>query len=629
MRRYMSIYLPDCPFEVNATNRYTIVTYEASVTARRFIRRKETIRYLVGIQVTITPEEEAEMALRKKDFSLVVSSRSKSTSLFMGPARFVNHDCDANARLVTRGPAGIEIIACRDIEVGEEITVNYGDNYFGENNCECLCQTCEDNLANGWKPLDGTVAVKKSIEGDAAAVAQGYSLRRRRRDDSASGLGSRTPSVTPDIRPRILKRQRSQKMPGDRASTTDSADADRPGSSSRAVQKRTVDATALSSPPITPAKRLKTHHYEVNPIPLGFDSSRASSETEPSVTPPPSQDGNGMTTDMTSPRSEKPDGPIPSPGLTPVKQSTEPPDGTGRQGREAISPVPDKKDGSQPILATTETGPLLGDCTGAPAAPTVDAPVSETAWDAERAASASESSSVSSESSQAAQSEDSSAPSHSDEPNREDGSVADGAALAENVQLDEQPVPAAPSSTTKSKKHKTKRQPSPPPARRQRVPGDYTLTPLLLSEPETAWIHCTNCNGAFVQRDAYYTKANCPRCERHSKLYGYVWPKTAPAGEGDKEERVLDHRTINRFLGPEDEARVRGRKHWRERYEQRKQPGQSEGPGSVGEEQHDGRGRARVRGGGADEKAGAQSAALLGLRRSGRARRASAKAIGD
>ncbi len=61
----------------------------------------------------------------------------------MGPARFANHDCDANARLMTTGQAGIEIIARRDIDVGDEITVTYGESYFGENNCECLCKTCE------------------------------------------------------------------------------------------------------------------------------------------------------------------------------------------------------------------------------------------------------------------------------------------------------------------------------------------------------------------------------------------------------------------------------------------------------------------------------------------------------
>ena len=95
---------------------------------------------------------------------------------------------------------------------------------------------------------------------------------------------------------------------------------------------------------------------------------------------------------------------------------------------------------------------------------------------------------------------------------------------------------------------------------KKRVPGDYTLTPVLLSEPNMAWIHCTICGEAFVQQNAYFTRSSCFRCERHSKLYGYPWPKTEKEGPNDKEERVLDHRTIHRFLDTEEEARIRGRK---------------------------------------------------------------------
>jgi histone-lysine N-methyltransferase SUV420H len=98
-----------------------------------------------------------------------------------------------------------------------------------------------------------------------------------------------------------------------------------------------------------------------------------------------------------------------------------------------------------------------------------------------------------------------------------------------------------------------------PPAK-GRTRGDYVLTPLLLSEPEMAWIQCTNCSTYFVQQNAYVTRSSCPRCERHSRLYGYVWPKTEKAGASDKEERILDHRVIHRFLDREDELRVRGRK---------------------------------------------------------------------
>lgn len=568
LRRYMSTYLPDCPFEVNATNRYTIVSFEASVTARRFIRRNETIKYLAGIQVTITPEEEAEMALRKKDFSLVVSARSKSTSLFMGPARFANHDCNANARLVTRGQAGIEIIATREIDVGDEITVSYSDSYFGEDNCECLCRTCEVKLVNGWKPADGSLSVHTSIEEDQIAP-QGYSFRRRRRDESAAGSGSRTPSVTPDIRPRILKRQKSHIMSGERASTTDSAEA------SRAAPKRAMDA-AFSSPPITPAKRFKQANYETVPLPLASPISRGSSESDFAQSPLSSEAGTGALTDATTPAPDSPLGHILSPEPTPARAAGELL--TLEESSCALGP---QIDTLPTILATTESMlPIEGLVLNAGATETVAPAISLKAPDSE---------------------------------------VLE---KAESMEADATPKatakPAARAGRGRPKKTQSARQASPAPPSRHRVPGDYTLTPLLLAEPETAWVHCTNCNTAFVQKDAYYTRANCPRCERHSKLYGYVWPKTEPAGKHDKEQRVLDHRTINRFLDSEEEARVRGRKHWKDSMSSQR--------GTTQDTEMDQRGRARVREG---EYEKASNAALEGVRRSGRVRRASTRAIGE
>ncbi len=44
-------------------------------------------------------------------------------------------------------------------------------------------------------------------------------------------------------------------------------------------------------------------------------------------------------------------------------------------------------------------------------------------------------------------------------------------------------------------------------------------------------------------------------------LYGFRWPKTDRDGPHDDEKRVMDHRTVHRFLYPEEEALVsrRGR----------------------------------------------------------------------
>jgi hypothetical protein len=151
LRKYVNMYLPECPFEVCTTNRYTILTHEACVVARRPISPGESIKFLTGIQVEMTEKEEEELSSRT-DFSIVISSRRKRPSLFLGPARFANHDCDSNARLATSGPHGINIVARKYIQTGDEITVQYGDNYFGEDNCECLCASCEKAVRNGWDP---------------------------------------------------------------------------------------------------------------------------------------------------------------------------------------------------------------------------------------------------------------------------------------------------------------------------------------------------------------------------------------------------------------------------------------------------------------------------------------------
>jgi histone-lysine N-methyltransferase SUV420H len=86
-----------------------------------------------------------------------------------------------------------------------------------------------------------------------------------------------------------------------------------------------------------------------------------------------------------------------------------------------------------------------------------------------------------------------------------------------------------------------------------RTPGDFHLTTALLCTPYHRWVECRNCDDFFVQAEAYLTRIACPRCERHSKLYGFHWPKTDREGKHDAEERVLDHRTIHRFIDPEDE----------------------------------------------------------------------------
>ncbi|KAL7626488.1 histone lysine methyltransferase Set9 [Parahypoxylon ruwenzoriense] len=538
LRRYMQIYLPDSPFEVSSTNRYTIVTHEAAVTARRFIRKGQPIKYLSGIQVLITEKEERELSKRKKDFSIVVSARNKCASLFMGPARFANHDCGANARLMITGQAGIEIIAARDIEIGDEITVTYSENYFGLDNCECLCRTCEEKLANGWAPAEGTVTVKKSIE---AITAEGYSLRRRRRDDSCASA-SRTPSVTPDIRPRILKtRSKTLKMDSEQGSTIGS-----PAPQDLLGQKRKHEFQSLQSPPVTPVKRLKTLQYEVQPVSVPPSLSRSADDDSASTHSSERESIDMVLTDVTTPEEDVKEPVLQSPDLTPGK----PPSASLKQedseasSLSEITCAPPSSEVQESIavapLPTVEHVPQADDvATTIPTLPNIS---EQSLSDAITLPPVSSFIPI-------------------PEPVQPIPSILEP---AESSISDEAPRPTRGRPKGRSRKDEAPavghliENATPPP--RTRTPGDYTLTPVLLSEPNTAWIHCTVCSEPFVQQNAYYTRSSCPRCERHSKLYGYQWPKTEKEGKHDKEERVLDHRTVHRFLTAEDEAKIRGRK---------------------------------------------------------------------
>ncbi|KXJ88918.1 hypothetical protein Micbo1qcDRAFT_138118 [Microdochium bolleyi] len=515
LRRYMQIHLPDCPFEVSSTNRYTIVTQEAAVTARQFIKKGQAVKYLSGIQVLITPEEERELSYRKKDFSIVVSSRSKCASLFMGPARFANHDCGANARLMITSQACIEIIAVRNIEVGDEITVQYGDNYFGENNCECLCQTCENNLVNGWRQSEEAGAVKKSIEN---LPLEGYSLRHKRRGDSCAS-DSRTPSLGPEIRPRILKTR-------SKLSRTDSGNFSAIGSpaADSSSQKRKRGNDSLKTPPITPAKRLKSLQASVTPLVLPQASSRHSSENQ-SIGAPSASDSDGVSTDVTTPEVE-----------------------------DQLASFVKDTDSATISTSASRTVKLFNPMS-------IESIMSSTIFDSIEMSQNSNSSDPPSASSVSASTTVAAAPVTPPASMPQDAPPSP--ATTESPAVD----PARGRGRTQSRKRAVSSASSDaatvilsqPTKSKWRTPGDYTLTPVLLSEANTAWIHCMNCSEAFVQHNAYYTRSSCPRCERHSKLYGYLWPKTAPEGKHDKEERILDHRTIHRFLDRQGEARVRGR----------------------------------------------------------------------
>ncbi|CAN6627306.1 hypothetical protein TRVA0_011S01244 [Trichomonascus vanleenenianus] len=187
VKRYVSIYMPECGFAVEVTDRYTSrsKTVEACVVARRVYQPGEEIKHLVGFLAHLTDDDEEQLNKSNgKDFSIINSSRLGVNCMMLGPARFVNHDCDASARFSSAGRS-MSIFAKRKISVGEEITVEYSQNYFGRRNRECLCATCEGKSVNGFdknKPEEDEA--ESSDEEDSRDEIRNF--RRKSKKESAT-----------------------------------------------------------------------------------------------------------------------------------------------------------------------------------------------------------------------------------------------------------------------------------------------------------------------------------------------------------------------------------------------------------------------------------------------------------
>lgn len=542
MRKYINIWLPDCPFEVSTTNRYTILTQEAATTARRLIKRNTPIKYLCGYLVSMTSEEEENLDLTRRDFSIVMSSRKKTPSLFLGPARFANHDCNANARLVTQGPDGMQVVAVRDIQLGEEITVTYGESYFGDGNCECLCMTCEKEGRNGWPPRMQSVESSRTatplVESELD-ITQPYSFRKIRRHakiaespllatpDTDCGSpskrrkmsNSRSPSslglgfTEGQVEATVIKHETSRSSLRNEFLTTRSIDDSSPQSESRQRETQSPSLGALKSIHEEDALRAS--------VQAAFASVKTS-ENEPKQSYRKTQHRHRF----------------------PLKA-------TLQARKECATPVELAK-ASTLLKTPNKISPGLP----TPTAPSEDGSIFDFAIPNNLSPPSTPSASLGT-------SEDWKASLTTPDP--DPASSSDLSDLSGNEDLDDtnciiirKSIPAKPR-TQRIKRSKLVPTIEVEKPITIRSPGDYVRTPLLLGESFSRWVDCRTCAGCWVQPNGYLTRKECPRCERHSKLYGFQWPKTEKSGKGDKEERVMDHRTVHRFIKPDEEARVKKR----------------------------------------------------------------------
>ncbi|KAI0790630.1 hypothetical protein C8Q75DRAFT_806034 [Abortiporus biennis] len=161
--RYFELYLPSGSIEIAHTSRYSHRTgkSELCILATRPLAPGTIITELKGSMADLTEDEDKELkrtderhvdgAQIRRDFSVIHSKQLKKNHLFLGPARFVNHDCDHNVELFRTGRY-ITFRVIKPIAVGEEVTAHYGDGYFGKKNRHCLCHTCEKLGRGGYAP---------------------------------------------------------------------------------------------------------------------------------------------------------------------------------------------------------------------------------------------------------------------------------------------------------------------------------------------------------------------------------------------------------------------------------------------------------------------------------------------
>ncbi|KAI5287860.1 Histone-lysine N-methyltransferase set9 [Ascosphaera aggregata] len=596
LRKYINIYLPDCPFEVTTTNRYTITVYEAAVSARRFIHGGETIKGLTGTLVAMTREEEEHLDMTRRDFSIVMSSRRKMPSIFLGPARFANHDCNANCKLVMRSSETMEVVAIRDIDIDEEITVTYGDNYFGEDNCECLCRTCELCSRNGWTSQHPESSSEdddqNGDENDADTPLQSTEVPSRKRKRGYSDASSQSFSV----------RERSQtsgaeppKLSLREGSVIAAVDTDNPSSSIQIKEEYSFTASndAKSKPhisvdgtaPLFNDSYAQSHPSVAFMIDMGFPIRGSTSSS--TLTPNATALAMGSATETPQTR------PLPDIYFCPQMPPTAPSSESLESSRtDATASMPTSRDSMASSVNVSQVASAPGSksqdvqlhggssqqmivtsgCSEQGNSPHVlqVTPVIRPGADQilfENASNYPESTRIVQPESDGYGTNK--LPLTSSRPvELPDLTVSDHQRSVGDTNHSG-PEPLQTTNEPKDLDAEVNEKPS---RRRKRngnfpvaevtapipfrTPGDYTRTPKLIASRYDRWVECTTCRSWFVQSDSYNTRRECPRCERHSKLYGYRWPKTQKWGVRDTEERVTDHRTVHRFLCPEEEAEV-------------------------------------------------------------------------
>ncbi|OAL31068.1 hypothetical protein AYO20_08399 [Fonsecaea nubica] len=150
-------------------------------------------------RVPLTEEEIQKLAKRKKDFSVLDKTSLSRTSLLTDPPHLINRSCDPNAELQVMGEKCVGKVVNRHYHAeGEEMTISYGDEFWGNKNQDCLYEPCKKKKL--VEPEKQTTAARVEDR-----VLKGHSERWCRCDGEAELWRLRAPSR--GNRPRSSKKE--------------------------------------------------------------------------------------------------------------------------------------------------------------------------------------------------------------------------------------------------------------------------------------------------------------------------------------------------------------------------------------------------------------------------------------
>lgn len=197
---YLKAHLPNNAFRIASTKQY-IREDEACVIATRHIAAGEVINNLYGKRVPLGTDELKDMVETGIDFSVLEKTYYCPTSLLVGPIRMLNHKCiDEEAELQVMGDRfTVKVVARCGIAEGQEITINYGNDYFGNPTQGCKCTPCQKALEMAERGDGGRSGPTTQMTADVVGVrdSNGRPVRGCRRANKNVTFPVRTSDTNP------------------------------------------------------------------------------------------------------------------------------------------------------------------------------------------------------------------------------------------------------------------------------------------------------------------------------------------------------------------------------------------------------------------------------------------------